>query len=277
MNNIDVIAYFVVLKSKKLGRCLCSVSIGIIDSNFVHPPSVQLDKLRAMLKDLPESPGVLRLDCEIPEYPSFFPGGRGYKGQSFPQSPIMFVGHNFDTSCGFYRSVERGAEDVKMPTWAKMKKYFLAGLDEEECFFTNFFLGAMIPPEPCAGEKKAKNTGTFKCSAEYGRRCIVALKRQVEIARPRVVALLGSNVPPAFAEAFPDYALFVGDTLAETQSKQPDSGHTLQLFENWVQIVCLYHPASRGRIESHRAQGSLLRSAVEQARLVALRERPATK
>ena len=113
-----------------------------------------------MLKALPESPGVLRLNCEIPEHPSFSPGGRGFAGQSFPPSPVMFLGHNFDTCFGFYRSVKRGAEDEKMKTWLNLRKSFLpeAGLNEEKCFFTNFYLGAMIHPEAAAGEKKKRRT-----------------------------------------------------------------------------------------------------------------------
>jgi hypothetical protein len=178
----------------------------------------------------------------------------------------MFLGHNFDTCFGFYRSVKRGAEDVKMPTWANIKGFFLptADLDEEECFFTNFYLGAMIHPEPSAGEKKkTKNTGRFKCSQDYRIKCIEALRIQVEIARPRVIAPLGSCVPSAFAEAFPAYAPHAGDGVAETQSKQPSSGHSLELSKNMrVQVVCLFHPANPRSLESHRAQGSLLRSAV---------------
>ena len=186
----------------------------------VNFPSDQLDKLRAMLKTLPESPGVLRLDCEIPGYPSFFPGGRGYKGQSFPKSPVMFLGHNFDTCCGFYCSVKRGAEDAKMRTWANIRGSFLpkAGLCEEECFFTNFYLGAIIPPQPFTGKNgKAKNTGHFKCSKDYHTKCVEALRTQVEIARPRVIALLGRYVPPAFAKAFPAYAPLTGAGIAYSE------------------------------------------------------------
>jgi hypothetical protein len=133
-----------------------------------YQPSEQFDALSAMLAALPDSPGVLRLGCEIPNYPSFFPGGRGYKGRSFPQAPIMLIGHNFDTEAGFRRSVARGSEDhLKMKTWVNMKESFLptARLSEDECFFTNFYLGAIVHPAPKPGERqKTKNTGTFKCT-----------------------------------------------------------------------------------------------------------------
>jgi hypothetical protein len=142
-------------------------------------PSIEMDRLLAMLDGLPDSQGVLKLRCEIPSYPSFFPGGRGYTSRFFPKSPVMFVGHNFDTDDGFRDSVARGHEDyVKMKTWINMRGAFLpaANISEDDCFFTNFYLGAIIHPEPKVGKKKSKtNTGTFKCSSDYREACINAL------------------------------------------------------------------------------------------------------
>jgi hypothetical protein len=95
-------------------------------------------------------------------------GGRGYKGRLFPQSSVMLIGHNFDTDIGFFKSVTRGAEDhLTMKTWINLKGSFLpsAGIAEEECFFTNFYLGAIVHPEPKRGATpKTTNTGEFKCS-----------------------------------------------------------------------------------------------------------------
>ncbi|HEX4319806.1 MAG TPA: hypothetical protein VHZ52_02825 [Acidobacteriaceae bacterium] len=234
-------------------------------------PSWQMDNLREMLRLLPESTGVLRLNCEISNYPNFFPGGRGYKDRSFPKSPVMLIGHNFDTDIGFRNSVARGAEDyLRMKTWINLKESFLpaAVLDEKDCFFTNFYLGAIVHPEPKTGEKrKTTNTGTFKCTDQYHDACVKALKTQVEIARPKVIALLGGKVPSAFGEAFLAYRAHCGSNIAETQSKQPLGGHRLQLLPDLnVQVVCLVHPANPRSTESHRAQGLLLRSAVLAAR-----------
>ena len=232
-------------------------------SESYYLPSDQLDKLREMLKTLPDSPGVLSLDCEIPEHPSFFPGGHGYKGRSFPKSPVLFLGHNFDTCIGFYDSVKRRAEKDTMRTWANLRNYFLptAKLDEEKCFFTNLYLGAIIP-EPDdkekpsdKKEKKTKNTGWFKCSPEYRLKCREALRTQVEIVRPSVIALLGSVVPAKFAKAFPEYV---------PDDKQPSSG-ILELSGLQIQVVSLSHPSSREGIKSHLAQGALLGSAVQAA------------
>lgn len=196
-------------------------SIEIVEPYYY--PSHQVDELRAMLSALPESQGVLGLNCEISNYPNFFPGGRGYKSRTFPSSPVMFIGHNFDTDIGFRNSVARGSEDyLKMKTWVNMQGSFLptAGpLDEDECFFTNFYLGAIVHPEPKAGEqRKTSNTGTFKCTQEYHDACVKALRTQVKIVRPKVIALLGSKVPSAFGEAFPDYRPHCGSDLADCRT-----------------------------------------------------------
>ena len=240
-------------------------------TNAEYRPSLELDKLRKMLRSLPESPGVLRLNCEIPGFPNFFPGGRGYRGPEFPKNPVMFIGHNFDTDIGFKKSVERGHEDyLKMKTWVNMLGSFLPaadGLKLEECFFTNFYLGAMIHPEPRPGEKKkTTNTGTFRCSEIYRTACTSALKTQIHIVRPRAIALLGGNVPPAFAEAFPVFKRHLGADLSQTQLKQPQCGHRIQLSPDLTcQVVCLVHPANPRSLESHREQGALLGRAVKAA------------
>jgi uracil-DNA glycosylase len=181
----------------------------------------------------------------------------------------MLIGHNFDTDLGFRASVARGAEDISMPTWRRLKELFIpdSGEDEDRFFFTNFYLGAMVHPEPKDGEaKKTSNTGKFRCSKQYHNACVKALKIQVDIVRPKVIALLGSNVPSAFSAAFPIFRTHCGSNLAETQSKQPTGGHRLQILPDLqVQVVSLYHPASYSSLETLHAQGLILRTAIHTA------------
>jgi len=117
----------------------------------------------------------------------------------------MIVGHNFDTEVGFRRSIVRGHEDPGIPTWRNLLAYFLpeAKLSPQNCFFTNFYLGAIIHPRAAPGQmQKTTNTGAFKCSPAYRAACTKAIRTQVEIVRPSVIALLGSVVPKRFEEAF---------------------------------------------------------------------------
>jgi hypothetical protein len=239
------------------------------ESHYLASP--QFVELKAMLDALPVSIGVLRLRCDIPNYPSFFPGGRGYKEPAFPEAPVMLVGHNFDTEEGFRDSVRRGSEDhLGMNTWVNLIRYFLpeAHVEEGECFFTNFYLGAIIHAEPKPGvKKKTTNRGKFKCSAKYHSACVEALIKQIRITRPRVIALLGAKVPSAFAEAVEAYVPHCGVNLTDTQMRQPLGGHRIQILPDLhAQVVSLYHPSNPRSNESHRAQGALLGAAVKAAR-----------
>ncbi len=93
------------------------------------------------------------------------------------------------------------------------------------------------------------------------------LRTQVEIVRPRVVALLGNAVPPAFLKAFPVYANCFSDDIAELRLKQPRGGFRVQLLPGLhVQVICLVHPANPRSSESHREQGTLLAEAVQAAK-----------
>ena len=233
-------------------------------SNFRYDPSHQFDRLSSLLNTLPTSEWVHPLRCEIKGYPSFFPGGRGYLGPAFPQSPVMLIGHNFDNKENLLLSVARGYEEEKRQnTWGILREFFLpvADLAEQDCFFTNFYLGAIIHPEPEPGaEKKTSNTGHFKCSpsreeaANYREACVDALRQQVETVRPSVVALLGSVVPRYFSKAFP---LFL-DSVARARG-----GQSLELLPGYkTQVVPLNHPTNPRGNDLHRQQGEKLKAAI---------------
>jgi hypothetical protein len=226
--------------------------------SYLH--SQQYDQMLMLLNDLPDSPCVLRLQCEILGHPSFFPGGRGYCGPTFPVAPVLFIGHNFDTDTGFRQSVERGHEDLSMPTWRNLVEHFLpeAELPIEACFFTNVYLGAIVhPPAKPKGKQKTTNRGTFKCSSLYRSACIRAAQAQVRIVRPSVIALLGRVVPRRFQEAFPVF---------KHLPVQPVGGQRLQLFPDLaVRVIELVHPSNPRSNESHREQGRKLRAAIAAA------------
>lgn len=75
-----------------------------------------------------------------------FPGGSGlWRGdvcrgplpQYFPESPVMFVGHNFDNVHAYERARDRGGE-VESFFWTVLKGYLHeAGIRPDDCFFTN--------------------------------------------------------------------------------------------------------------------------------------------
>jgi hypothetical protein len=248
------------------------IRIGV--RNLEYSESKQFDELLDVLRDLPESEGVSHLLCPISGFPVFFPGGRGYAGPSFPHAPVMLLGHNYGTDEEAAAGVERGFEDFsKVPTWRNLLGSLLPAAKEvagpmiEHCFFTNFYLGAIVHPQPKAGERRKKtNTGPFRCSEKYPEYCAKALVKQVAIVRPEVIALLGAYVPPLFATAFPDFGCHCGNGIGATQAQQPDGGHILKLLDRQVQVISLYHPSYPRGPDFHRKQGRLLGLAVKQAR-----------
>jgi hypothetical protein len=75
--------------------------------------------------------------------PNFFPGQRGFSGETFPVGGIMLVGNNFDCLKGWetYRTVAEHESNSR--TWSRLRKYIVAesGLGLERFWFTNYCFG----------------------------------------------------------------------------------------------------------------------------------------
>jgi hypothetical protein len=119
-----------------------------------------------------------------------FPGGAGlWRGTAnggslpeyFPESPVMFVAHNFDSVHGFAVSFARRGE-AGGQFWKRLVGLIAgAGLFPDDCFFTNALMGL----------KPGKAEGEMPSVPGYKDQCRHYLKQQVEIVRPRAVIVLG--------------------------------------------------------------------------------------
>lgn len=59
----------------------------------------------------------------------------------FPKKSVMFVAHNFDSERGFAISLDCRGE-VGGPFWQRLLRVLsAAGIDPDECFFTNALMG----------------------------------------------------------------------------------------------------------------------------------------
>jgi len=122
-----------------------------------------------------------------------FPGGSGrWRGDAwhgdlpkyFPESPIMFVAHNFDSAVAYDRSKERGGEVESSFFWKVLKEYLHeAGVRPENCFFTNALMG--LQPKSAVG--------SMPTVPGYEEQCGEFLQRQFEIVAPRAVIALGGK------------------------------------------------------------------------------------
>lgn len=181
--------------------------------------------------------GVQRV-CEPIDGTAFFPGGHGlWRGtkphgplpEFFPNAPVMFVGHNFDSVRGYRRSQERGIELVRNTTWVKLLQCIAAaGLRPEECFFTNALMGL---------QPKA-SVGTLKTTERFRAECRQFLSEQVRIVRPRAIAALG-----------------------------PVAAQDLERLKTRVPVIALKHPYATIRLpDLAETEGARLRNLLEAPR-----------
>jgi hypothetical protein len=232
----------------------------------------RFEELKALLRGLPDCSTVARIDCHLTGFPCFFPGGPGFCTKELPTHGVMFIANNFGTiemyetlpsdTREFIPGVTRRTENK---TWWDLWHIILpeSGVPIEQCFFTNAYLGAiMTNVERAAKGKKTSMVGTLRSTKEYRQACVDALAEQVRIAEPRLVVLLGSHAPRAFARAFPDFRPHVKGNLSEIQRRQPPGGRTLQLPSGrTVRVLVLEHPANPRSDQSKREQGRLLKAA----------------
>jgi uracil-DNA glycosylase len=121
---------------------------------------------------------------------AFFPGGSGlWRGLEnkgplptlFPDAPVMFVGHNFDSTRAFDRAFENGGE-AGSEFWKRLLGMLTAAeLLPEGCFFTNALMGL----------KPGSATGSMPRVRGYGDQCALFLQKQIEIVRPVAIVALG--------------------------------------------------------------------------------------
>jgi hypothetical protein len=144
--------------------------------------------------------GSLRIAGSI-EGTAFYPGGAGlWRGREplgalperFPQSPIMLLGHNFDSVTGYQKSLKRGIERMNGPTWRYLLRYLDdAGIPPQECFFTNALMGL----QPISAR------GKFCVSPEFRAECREFLKWQIRFVAPSLVVVLGNDALTEFRQA----------------------------------------------------------------------------
>jgi hypothetical protein len=154
--------------------------------------------MRSTVTDYSE--GALEVTDEV-DGTAFFPGGSGlWRGMMphgllpgrFPSSPIMILGHNFDSVKGHEKSCARGIERMDQGTW----KFLLCYLDKaqicpSDCFFTNVFV-ALQP-------KRA--TGGLRASDDFKAECRSFLGVQVRLVKPRLLVLLGKEAQRQYSLA----------------------------------------------------------------------------
>lgn len=121
-----------------------------------------------------------------------FPGGTGlWRGKRnggllpeyFPDSTVMFVGHNFDSERGYAKSLKVGGE-AEGGFWTRLLRMLdAAKLQPEACFFSNALMGI----------KPGKAEGDMPSVPGYKEECQRFLECQIGIVNPCAVVALGAR------------------------------------------------------------------------------------
>jgi uracil-DNA glycosylase len=143
--------------------------------------------LRATLKDSVYPAGVMEDRSGRIKGAGFFPGSTGMvEGtKALEQRRVMVLGQDQDNQKGHDKSEENG-DELYSKTWENMKALFgQAGIDEEDCFFTNFIMGVRM------GSKR--NTGPSPALAQYAfiHACSLFFMEQLKAQQPTVILCLG--------------------------------------------------------------------------------------
>jgi hypothetical protein len=151
------------------------------------------------------APGVRKTGVTISEIvngTAFFPGGSALRRGNgpfgglpdlFPDAPVMFVAHNFDSIPAYEKCVRKGGE-ARTFFWRILLDYLChAGISPEQCFFTNALMGL----------KPGSAVGAMPAGPGYHDECQAFLKCQVEIVSPSLIVALGQKARERIATLRP--------------------------------------------------------------------------
>lgn len=248
-----------------------------------HPVDILFAELAAFG---PYPEGVIPLPARIAGT-AFFPGGAGLWGVQpgqplppFPLGGVMILGHDFDSLAAFRKSYDAGTEVETLAngayrggaTWRNLLPLLHeAGIDPQECFFTNAYMGLRADDESMGQFPGASD-------ADFVTRSKAFFLRQVDLQRPRVIITLGAWVPSLIAPLAPELSHWVGQrSLGAIDRAGPVvTGVRFGGAATPTTVVALTHPSLRGpnvrrrRCETEtgqRAELAMLHTALASARL----------
>jgi len=187
---------------------------------------------------------------------AFFPGGNGlWQGQqnelepNTPTDGIMVLGHDFHSEEGYTRSLRNGSERLTDPTWRNILALFKAtNIEPARCFFTNFYMGLRAKGQGATGKFPGRNDAAFVS------RCNGFFLDQLSYQQPKVILVLGTQVPPLLAGLSDQLHPWV--TAKSMSDIDADNGavqRNITFSNDSVKrsVAVLTHPSQRG-LNVHR-------------------------
>lgn len=243
----------------------------------------EVAQLQTLLKTVEPYPAGT---CPVPETipgTAFFPGGQGLWYQSsqtetpvFPAKRIMIVGQDYYTVCAYKMVLEQSQKgdahsEGKTKTWINLCKFLNAvEIPQEDCFFTNLFMGLRTEGKPTGKFPGAKDAG-------FVARCLDFFEMQVRVQQPKLILTLGNIVPRYLARRAEKLDIWRScQTLTEIDTCGPVV-HPVAFQgvpEHQCAVVALTHPSMRpvnvGRRRYQNEQGNKAEIKMVQDGLVAV-------
>lgn len=230
----------------------------------------------------PYPPGLVVPVPELMKGRAFFPGGIGLIREPgstelprWPLNGVMILGHDFDTLANYRKSLKRGGESAKSPTWGTVLDVLQkANIDHGECFFTNVYMGL---------REHGKNSGPFpgRHDTAYVDRCLVFLAVQFAAQKPRLIVVLGAPAFALIAKRLGDLSDWrAAKTFADIDRIGPVRPSVALGGGQVATVVSLIHPSYRERnvgkrsyagVSGHDAEMAMLRDALKSSGLPPLR------
>ncbi len=248
-----------------------------------------LSRLRDRLSRLRAYPPQMEPTVELIPGRAFFPGGDGlWKSQDpalphWPEGGVMILGQDFDCVASYKRAVERGYEQTNTGTWYHLIRMLQsADMPPDNCFFTNFFMGVRRTEKATGLCPGVRDSGFVKeCGEFFG--------EQLRVQRPRLIIVLGTNVPRFLARTNPASEVSrwarcdtfpkidaAGPLIAQARFGSPDSAVV-------ATVAVVVHPSLRPAnlwrrqytgLRGEKAEQQLLKNALRASGLAALGKRP---
>jgi hypothetical protein len=138
-------------------------------------------------------PHIFRVPNEPIVGTAFFPGGCGLwcglepfapAPKMFPNSPVIFIAHNYSGEKAFYDLRNKGGE-IGDKWWPDKVLALLrgAGVDPTEAFFTNALMGL----------KDGPSLGDMRATPEFEAECTEFLREQIRIVQPSKIVAFGND------------------------------------------------------------------------------------
>ncbi len=132
---------------------------------------------------------------------AFFPGGCGLwcgleyfapPPRLFPESPVMFVAHNYSSANAFQLLRTKGGEAGSWWRDRVVPLLRVAGIDPARAFFTNALMGL----------KDGESTGSMNATEQFESECSSFLLEQLRIVKPTAVVAFGGDAYPRVRRVF---------------------------------------------------------------------------